>query len=87
MQGHGEEKEKGESEKVDQEHHTMHGIVESCQKLADKAASTTITIVIIKLTSRHNYEFYWPPQLIFLSMWSIREWIIFRGVVFRNPIL
>ncbi len=54
LQGHGEEKEKGESEKVDQEHHTMHGIVESCQKLADKAASTTIIIIIIK--SRHNYE-------------------------------
>jgi hypothetical protein len=59
MQGHGEEKEKGESEKVDQEHHTMHGIVESCQKLADKAASTTIIIIIAPqlrtlLASLHN---------------------------------
>jgi hypothetical protein len=55
MQGHGEEKEKGESEKVDQEHHTMHGIVESCQKLADKAASTAIIIIIIKSRAITNF--------------------------------
>jgi hypothetical protein len=64
MQGHGEEKEKGESEKVDQEHHTMHGIVESCQKLADKAASTTKIIIIIN--SRHNYELYYSVDAGFV---------------------